>query len=60
MGQILMKLDGSVKTEVRLIVYEFHKNWFSDDVIMLLFFLFYFFAFLLFLPRERILWQRAI
>ena len=31
-SQILMKLDGNVKTQVRLIVLKFHKNWFSFDV----------------------------
>ena len=34
MGRILVKLGENVGSLVRLIVYKFHKNWFSFDLIM--------------------------
>ena len=35
MGQILMKLGGSVETLIRFILSKFHKNRFSNDAIMM-------------------------
>ena len=54
MDWILMKLDGSVGTSIRLIVLKFHKNRFSDYVISDFFYSFFF------LQRDIILWQREI